>query len=452
MYIASYAKKKIGNTIDIRIMDLSFEELTPEYLATFRPNIVGLRGLNNTAKYVKQTAALIKQFDRNIVVIAGGPYISADYAEALKDNNIDYGVVGEGEIAFTRIVECLMNNQRVEGIDNLAVYSEDEKRGQVKKISQIEDLDSLPFPAYKLINQEMYARLPGRSKTRRKQGILVSSRGCPYHCIYCHDIMGKKARLRSAKNLFDEVLWLNKEFGIKDFAVVDDIFNIDLKRAFEFYRLVIESGLKINICHHVGFRADIATKELLDAAKEAGVVMINFGLESAVPRIQKLIRKNLNLEKFERNVRYSSEIGIIAGIFTMGGFPTETFEEVCATIDFMKRFKKIVLPIFFIVNYHPGTELFNLALASGFDEQLLREDYESGYFSTKIGTPTITPKQFIALKTKYLREVLFSRERLLNAEEILKRYMNDREICDFCSTFLGKKVTDVRRDVYDYYN
>ena len=448
MYVASYIRKQFGDTINVELLDLTIEKLDESVLSRYNPDICGLGGYSISSPIVSTAAKLIKEFNSRITVVAGGPYISADYEKALLDENIDYGVIGEGEEAFASIIQAIKRKDflDIENIDGIAhrQYGNGNINVLNKPMKRIDKLDELPFPAYDLTKQDEYAKIPGRPKVKRKEAVLVSSRGCPYLCIYCHNIMGNVTRMRSAQNLFDEVRWLHDDYGINDFTVLDDIFNLKHSRALEFYNKISRSNMKINIYHQTGYRADITSEELIDAAYDAGVVMINFALESAVPRVQEIIKKNLNIEKFDKIVRYTCEKNIMVGVFAMVGLPSETYKEALETIRYLQRLDKLTIVHLFFAKYHPGTEMYDIGVEMGFCMKEIEEQIKFCYATTTASTSTISSEQFQILKGIFIKDVLFNKARLIHAEKVLQSHYSETEIDEFYSTIFAKKITNHR--------
>ncbi len=168
---------------------------------------------------------------------------------------------------------------------------------------------------------------------------IFTSRGCPFGCIYCHNVFGKKFRARSAENVLDELSMLKREYNIGEIEIIDDCFNIDLSRAKEIARGIIDRKLDIAISFPNGIRADHMDKELVDLLKEAGTYRVYYAVETASPRLQKLIRKNVDLDRPKEIVDYTAAQGIMTCGFFMMGFPTETEEEIRMTIDYACRSK-----------------------------------------------------------------------------------------------------------------
>ena len=451
MYIATYLKDKLKNSVEVKIVNrivdcLSGEDLT-DILKEYNPNIVGIRGMNIFVKQFHETAKVIKEFKKDIIVVGGGPYVTMDLEEAAEDNNVDYFVVGEGEITFTEMVEKLLNGQSPMDVKGVA-YRDNGKITRNAPRPFIENLDSLPYPDYNLIAIDKYTRFAGYFGTHRRQAIIFSSRGCPYSCIYCHRIFGKKFRARSAQNVFREIEILHNSFGFKDFYFIDDTFNLDYQRAMDIFDLIIESKMKINLNFPNGLRGDIIDRLFIDKMVKAGTISIFYAIETASKRLQEFIKKNLNLEKLADNIHYTCEKGIMVCSSFMVGFPTETKEEALETIEYLRQFKKIVLPGFHSVRCYPNTEIYDSALRNGAKIEDIKDTYGGHYQDIMYSeTPLISKSAFLEIKFKLLKEVFLSKERLLNAIEIQKKFLTKEEILDFYSLALKKKIENLEKDV-----
>jgi radical SAM superfamily enzyme YgiQ (UPF0313 family) len=188
---------------------------------------------------------------------------------------------------------------------------------------------------------------------------IVTSRGCPYRCAYCHEIFGKKFRKRSKENVIEEIKILKEKYSIDELHVYDDIFNLDKKRLVEICDAIVGNNIKINFAFPNGLRGDILDEELILKLKKAGAYMLTFALETASERLQKMINKNINIEKLKKNIIFADKIGLLTKCYNMLGFPTETIEEVNKTIQF-----NCLLPLcfasFFIVTVQKNTQLYDL--------------------------------------------------------------------------------------------
>ncbi|MCP4151061.1 MAG: AMP-binding protein, partial [bacterium] len=166
----------------------------------------------------------------------------------------------------------------------------------------VADLDTLPIPDRTLIDYEKYTRHISLAMVKNCI-TLQGTRGCPYECAYCARLWPKKHVARTAENIFAEVKKYYDK-GVRRFALIDDIFNLKIENSSRFYELIIENNMEIQLLFPAGLRGDIMTPEYIDLMVKAGTVNISLALETASPRLQKLMRKNLDIEKLRRNLQY----------------------------------------------------------------------------------------------------------------------------------------------------
>jgi radical SAM superfamily enzyme YgiQ (UPF0313 family) len=194
---------------------------------------------------------------------------------------------------------------------------------------------------------------------------LITSRGCPYHCIYCHSFLGKKFRGRSPQHVMNEILLLHDKYRVSEFVIWDDTFTMDVQRAKDICDLIIRSGIKISIQLRGGVRVEQMDEELMAKLKKAGVETMCVGIESAVWRIQTMIRKNLRIRKVEELLNLAAKYNITTIGLMMLGFPGEKVHEIRESIRWAYR-SRLDYTFFSIVTPYPGTELYDLALREGY--------------------------------------------------------------------------------------
>jgi len=363
LYIASSLRKEGSH--HIKIIDAKHEGLSDkevcQRIKDLSPEVVGISGLSTEATEVHKLASLAKQIDTKCKVVIGGPYASSSPEFIIKDPNVDFVVIGEGERTVCELINALENDGDASRIDGIAFKNGDKSVIKPPK-ALIEDLDSIAFPAWDLIDMERYFNDLHRHSqcpipTSNKIVPIFTSRGCPFGCIYCHDIFGKKTRLRSVQNVIEEIELLVKKYDVGEIEIVDDHFSFDLTRAKQICDEIIRRGIRIHLCFPNGLRADRMDEELIDKLKKAGTHLINYGIESASDNVQKRIRKNSNLAKSKQIINYTFRQGIITGGFFMIGFPGETKEEMLQTIRFAIEKPFYLMSLTFVTPF-PNTELF----------------------------------------------------------------------------------------------
>jgi radical SAM superfamily enzyme YgiQ (UPF0313 family) len=431
LYLASYIRKH-STEYNFNVVDLRIDSRSPKQLEKlikfYAPDLVGISACSEDDKQLHRISRIVKMIDNNIKVVCGGPHATMYYEDILKDKNIDFAVIGEGEITFHELLESLKNGRDCSGISGLAI-NKDGKACMPSSREFITDLDVIPFPAWDLIKIEKYSSLlvPNMNDllSGHKYMGIVTSRGCPYKCIYCHKIMGKKFRHRSAENVFNEIKLLVAKYDIDEFHIFDDIFNFDIERAHAICDMIIEAGLKIKIAFPNGIRGDLLDEKLLLKMKRAGVYMVTFAVEAASKRQQKLIRKNINIDKLLENIKFADKLGMITRCFFMIGFPDEKIEEINKTIQFALK-SPLCFASFFIVVPHKGTEIFKIV-------KKYVPEYEVQLDGCNYFTKNKSYEDFIGIPLKKLQRAALLKF-YFNPQRIFKIYVRiPRKIFFYCN-------------------
>jgi radical SAM superfamily enzyme YgiQ (UPF0313 family) len=380
MYLAGYLRRR--EDVDVRIIDMAPTRMAYENLGreirNYRPDWLGISALTFESKGLHRVAAIAKEVWPNLPVVAGGPHPSAYTTQVMDDKNIDYAVIGEGELTADDLSQAVRTHGPVDMIDGLA-WRENGSIHVNPRLRYIENLDAMPYPAWDLIDIPRYRKFVRMSGCGiNNYVVLFTSRACPYQCLYCHKIFGKGFRARSPESVLTEIQMLHDTYGVREFEIVDDIFNCDLPRAKRIFDLIAESGMKIRFTFPNGIRADHVDEEFFKKARGAGAVKMVFAVETASPRLQKMIRKNVQLEKIKQNIGIARKEGIFCQGFFMLGFPSETREELLTTIDFAVESQLHVAHLF-IVNPFEGTELAELAKKMG---KPVVNDFNNNYMTS----------------------------------------------------------------------
>ncbi len=381
MHVAAYLRRR--GDVEVRIIDMVPARMTYENLGqeirTYRPDWLGISALTFESDGLHRVAAIAKETQPDLPVVAGGAHPTAYTNQVMDDENIDYVIIGEGELTADDLSQALRTHSSVAAIDGLA-WRENGSVRMNPHLRYIENLDAMPYPAWDLVDIPRYRKFDrmSRGSGGGNYMVLFTSRCCPFQCVYCHTIFGKGFRARSPENVLAEIRTLYDSYGLREFEIVDDIFNCDLPRAKRIFDLIIESGMKIRFTFPNGIRGDYADEEFFFKARRAGAVFMAFAIETASPRLQKMIRKNLNLEKINRNIALARKEGILCLGFFMLGFPSETREELLTTIDFAVH-SKLHAAHLFMVNPYEGTEIAEMARKMG---KRVLTDFGNNYLTT----------------------------------------------------------------------
>lgn len=333
-YLASYLRRYIKD-VDITIIDFNLypdmnrdEEI--ELVSSKKPDLVGLSFLTPAFQDAQEIANSIRhKLSSRIILVAGGPHASAAPKETLQGSDFDFAVRGEGEKTFFELVQALSKGGVTDKIRGIS-FKHNGKIVHTADRPLIKELDSIPFPAHDLLEIDKYSmKIEGRSAMP-----ILSSRGCPYQCIYCSKkVFGSNFRRRSAHSVLEEIKFVKAKYNISAFLFVDDTFTISPSRLNEFCNLVKQEGLEIR--WRCWTRSDCVTKELLKNMYSAGCRIVCFGAESGNQGVLDIIRKGLRVEENRNAIRWAKEAGLKVKLFVMVGLPGEGRDEVEDTINFV---------------------------------------------------------------------------------------------------------------------
>jgi radical SAM superfamily enzyme YgiQ (UPF0313 family) len=370
LYLASSIRRRFNNHVEVRVLDMKLERMHAEgllpLLRAFKPDVVGMSALNFEAQASYRIAKLVKQVDPKIITAIGGPYALHASAKILEETeNIDWIFEGPADNTFPEALVRIAKGENL-GTD-LPGFSRRLPDGthHISKVRDfIKDMDSLPMPAWDLVDFDRYSQHPNHAANLKGKRYmpLFTSRGCPYLCSYCHDIFTKNYVYHSAERVVAEIEHLYNNYGVTEFHIEDDIFNLHKPRVHAIMSEVARRWPgKMKFAFPNGLRGDILDQETVDIMCEAGTYAASIAIETVTPRLQNLTEKYLDVEKAQKAIKMFTDKKIQVTAAFMLGFPTETKEEIKATIDFALR-SNLTLAYFFSVIPQPGTPLFDLAL------------------------------------------------------------------------------------------
>lgn len=396
-----------------------------------RYDIIGITMLTPMFKCSIETVKTAKQARSGVKIVVGGVHPTVLPLETLKDNpQIDFIVIGEGEITVVELIKALENNGDLKKIAGIGFRSnEDVIINYIRPL--IKDIDNIPFPARHLLPMERYKMTASRSRKKRCYTIIVA-RGCPFRCTYCSHPFGKTFRHHSVERILDELKLLITNYGAQEINFEADTLTINKDFLSSLCQGIIKSGYHQKIRWTCEARVDTVNKEMLKLMHEAGCWQISYGVESGAQRLLDLIKKDFTLEQVAEAFQLTKEIGISIRAFFMLGLPTETRKESWETINFAKKLDADWTQ-FTITTPYPGTELFALAQKDGTLKSLHWQDYRTwaGWTEEELvyvpaGRSSLELKglQREALKQFYLRpKVILRFLRSMDSLHSLKKYI-----------------------------
>jgi len=389
---------------------LSWEDLRKR-IEEHNPDIVGISCIfiprfGNVVKI----SQIVKEINKEIKVVVGGMHVSCCPEDVLSCDSIDFVVIGEGELTFLMLIKALESNKGdLSAIDGIAFKS---SKGEIvinPRQDLIEDLDSLPFPAWDLLAIEKYFSIGRDALAKEKRHLsFITSRGCPYSCTFCSSagFWMRKWRKRSAENVLNELEYLVKEYGIKEVCFEDDNLSLDPKRLEEICLGIIERNLNIRWNTPNGISVKMLTPQLIKLMKKSGCKRLNFGIESGDEHIlHDVIKKDFALEKFKEIVASCRKEGIITSGYFVIGMPGETKESIERSLEFAKSLDLNEIAVF-IATPFPGTELYNICkekryLKYEYNEITAEDEIESRIF---FETPLISGEDLRKAQSRFYSE------------------------------------------------
>lgn len=360
LYVAAYAESL--PRCRLQLLDCQAEHCGHKELASivrsFAPDVVGIQAMTFTMVDVLKVAETVKTVAPKAIVVVGGPHPTIYPRETVSLPPVDIVVYGEGEFAFRAILE-----RRGESLDGIpaVMTKEAAKRADLDiSLQYIPDLNTLKMPSRHLLNLSRYYSPIARS---RHVTTMMSSRGCPCRCVFCdRPQMGKVFRKRSAWNVFEEMSYCVRDLKVGEIIFYDDTFNIDQGRVLELCDILEREKLQVQ--WDIRARVDTMTPKMIRRLKRAGCVRIHYGVESGSPRIQKAIRKNLNLDQVKEVFSATHRERIETLGYFMIGLPSETLQDVEMSLDLLANLEMDFASITVFTPY-PGTEIYKQAVIDG---------------------------------------------------------------------------------------
>jgi len=363
--------------IDCRIFDAYYnswsEKETIERVVEYSPDVIGLTAMTHKSIPASCIASQLKE-RLNIPIIVGGCHVTALPERTLKEFPVfDYAVYGEGE----KTVIELMDFWRYSGVSELshiAGLAWRDTEGNVRVNEPREpttsvELDTLPYPDLKDYYNGRRA-LAGKNSSYP----MLSSRGYPYHCAFCMQVMGRKVRRRSAENVIQEIEYAISNYGAHTFSFDDEIFLFNNRETRQLLQLMIDRSLPDRIRWSGLTRADLVTPELIELVKKAGCFRLEMGVELGDDEILKAISKGITVEQVRNAVKIIKDSGIILGIYFILGHPNETSATMKKTINLAAELNTDTIAVGLMVPY-PGTKVYEMAHRGEGGYRLLTEDW-----------------------------------------------------------------------------
>jgi len=314
-------------------------------ISEWKPDVIGFTIFTLQHRSVYNLMSMVKAKHPDIEIVVGGPHLSVSKSKVLDDcSGVDFGCIGEGEDFILELV----SGKELSDIKGL-VYRKNGKAVVNQLRPFCAELDQIKFPKLRGFEHKKYAN----------EILVVTSRGCPYQCIYCAVALtsGRKLRVRRIDDVVDEVeFWYHN--GKRIFNFVDDNFTFHEDRVYEFCDAIESRKMKKLILRASnGVRADRLNYALLKRMNEIGFRSIGIGVEAGNNKVLKRLRKGETIEQIEEAIEIACDLGYEVALFFVFGSPGETIQDVEDSIKLAQKYNVFKVDFYNLIPF-PGTELF----------------------------------------------------------------------------------------------
>lgn len=310
--------------------------------------------LQNSLEVIKYCRSIAKH---EITYFAGGPHVTMfkkDFLEKNKDY-FNFAITGEGEETIIDLLKNINSPKKVKGI----IYYDKSRKQIIETEARplIENLDTLPFPNFEVFDTVIV-----------KDGLynyqMMSSRGCPYGCIFCFHMWSRKWRSRSPENVLAEIKFAKRKYGMSTITFWDDNFTLEIERAKKICDMLLSEKEKLNLKYDLaGIRADRVDEELINKLKKSGCVGISMGIEDGDPTTFPYVGKGETLEQIEKTAKLIKKYNIPLLTYMITGLINSTYKSFLRSLKFVEKIG--VTAHWSIAFPFPETPLFNWVKENG---------------------------------------------------------------------------------------
>ncbi len=353
-YIAS-ALEGIG--IKVQFIDCQITRNYQKKIVSLLPGypVVGLSVNAGNVSSALEIARAIRAASPRTRIIMGGPHATAVYDKLIPEY-ADIVVRGEGE----GIIIELMQTDDLSRVKGIAYWDGDLKVNSPRPY--IEDLDKLKFPAWHLYELNRYRF----SSSRMPLTLMITSRGCPYDCIYCTKfIHGHRIRFRSIENVMDEIDYMVSELKIKEILIEDDLFFGDLDRVKDLCDALIDRGYKnLHLALIGGIRPENGNQEIFNLLAKAGFYLLDIAVETGSKEVAEKLNRPLDIDRLKSLIGTAKKAGLKVTLYFMFGLPFDTLETMGETVKLAKSFSVDGATFVFTIPF-AGTKLYEMVQERG---------------------------------------------------------------------------------------
>ena len=407
--LAAIAEKE-GHEVQIvdgEIEDLSNKDIVKR-VRDFSPDLIGMTATTPIFHLVVKLAKALKE-EMDVPIMVGGHHVTL-FKENVFGENFDFLFVGEADASFTDFLKCYASNGDLNTVKGL-IFRRKGEPVFTGKPAIIQDLDELPFPARHLLKYERYK--VGTLRGTLNYTSIMTTRGCPFQCIYCsNSVYGRKVRRRSIGNVISEIEQVVDRFGVRHFYFVEDVLTLSKQYSLSLCDEIDKRKLKITF--EGSTRANLFDEELARRLAKSGLIRLSFGLESADPKVLKIIKKQVSLESYIKANSLTNKYGIETINSVMLGLPGEDQASIERTIAFLRKAKDIHHTTYGIAIPYPGTEFYEMAKKGEYGLKLHTEDFSKyqRYGNAVLSVGDLSPDDLIRLQKVGLLKIYLTSWRI----------------------------------------
>jgi radical SAM superfamily enzyme YgiQ (UPF0313 family) len=392
-YISAYLKMKNVRvtTCNLEYRSENTDRLLKSLIAENGIDVICTSGLSRDFPKVKEVVDKARKIKPNIISVVGGGIISGDPEPAMIALDADIGVIGEGEITMCELAHRLDHDLPFQDLPGIIFKKSNNEFNSPVRRAEITNLDSIPIPDYAGFDYGNYLE-----SQQNDIAFIIASRSCPFSCTFCFHPSGRIYRQRSLDNLFAEIDFLRREYDLRCFSILDELFATKRQRILEF----CERIKKYNVTWALQQRVNDVDSDILRRMRDSGCITISYGIESADNGVLKSMKKQITVEQTEHALDITQEANLdIQGGLIFGDI-AETPETARRSLEWNDTHPQYALELN-MIHIFPGTPLYAYAVSKGIIKD--RVEY------LKAGVPLVNLSQLTDQEYKDLSSLLYER-------------------------------------------
>lgn len=345
--------------LDVDVHEMSKEESLQAINSLGNYDILASGGLTNSFSFFEWLIPRVKQANPKMKIILGNSLVSSSPKLFIENIPANFGITGEGERTVVELVDAIENKKDVQKVKGIV-----SKEGETAPAEPLKNIDDAPWPSWEFWPTiKTYVKRPFHGSGFFRKMNIISSRGCPYSCNFCADILKQfPYRCHSAERTVAEIKFLKKEYGVRFISFSDPLFTGNKNHVFELCDLIIKEKLRIK--WYCDSRANLADEEMYKRMHKAGCRWIDHGFESGSNKILTAMNKLATTDQARETIKICRKVGIYPSGTFMAGFWGETQQTAEETISFRKEIDVEFCPTFFATAY-PRTALWDWCIKNG---------------------------------------------------------------------------------------